>query len=73
MICFNEIYEDKKSRHIDAFINNRLETLRNRFPALSRNTEDRLRDRLEKTREKAFRKYMKRKSVAGQSPDIEFR
>ena len=73
MICFNEIYEDKKSRHIDAFINKRLRALKDRFPSLSRNTENKLSDRLEKTREKAFRKYTKRKSAAEQSPDIEFR
>ncbi len=73
MICFNEIYEDKKSRHIDAFINNRLRALKNRFPSLSRNTEDKLRNRLEKTREKAFRRYANRKSASEQSPEIDFR
>ena len=73
MICFNEIYDDKKSRHIDAFISNRLRTLKNRFPSLAKNTESKLRNRLERTREKAFLKFTKHKNISGQSPDIEFR
>ena len=36
MVCFNEIYDDKKSRHVDAFISNRLKALRNRFPSLAK-------------------------------------
>ena len=73
MVCFNEIYDDKKSRHIDAFISNRLRTLKNRFPSLAKNTENKLRNRLERNREKAFIKFTKRKNISGQSPDIEFR
>lgn len=73
IICFDEIYDDKKSRHVDAFINNRLNILKHRFPSLARNTENKLRYRLEKKRTEAYRKFSKRKSTSEQSPDIEFR
>ena len=71
MIGFDDIYADKKERHMDAFIINQIEKLRGRFPNLSQSAETKFREHIEKTRLKSvdrFRKKMGRKA----SPDVEF-
>ena len=71
MIGFDDIYADKKERHMDAFIINQIEKLRGRFPNLSQSAETKFREHIEKTRLKSvdrFRKKMGRKAT----PDVEF-
>lgn len=71
MICFNEMYDDKKARHTQAFIDNRIKNLRKRYPGLSQNIDQKFSDHIEKRRLKAFRKFQGKVS-AKNSPDIEF-
>ena len=71
MICFNDIYDDKKERHTEAFIVNRLKKLRKRYPHISKSVETRFREHLEKRRLKSFAKFQ-RHLTRKQSPDVEF-
>ncbi|MGN1214886.1 MAG: hypothetical protein ACI4TJ_01435, partial [Candidatus Cryptobacteroides sp.] len=73
MICFDEIYNEKRERHMEAFIRNRLEKLRNRFPQLSKNAEEALRDHIRKSRAKSLRKFQYKRLKSQQSPELDFR
>lgn len=72
MICFNDIYLDKKERHMDAFVNNQIKKLKKRFPHLSESAETRFKEHLEKRRLKSFKKFQRKKRLGQQSPDVEF-
>lgn len=73
MICFNEMYNDKVERHMEAFIQNRLSKLRKRFPHLSQSAEQKLREHIEKSRAKAFRKFQHKRLKGRQTPELDFR
>lgn len=70
MICFEDIYDDKRSRHIEAFINNKVLKLAKRFPNIIQNIQEKLLVNLQKRREKAFRHF--KKHLGNRNPDIEF-
>lgn len=71
MIGFNDIYVEKKERHTEAFIMNKVKALRKRYPNISQSVESKLRVHVEKRRMKALAKFQK-KMTKGQSPDVEF-
>ena len=73
MICFDEIYNEKLERHMEAFIQNRLFKLRDRFPHLSKNAEQILREHIQKSRAKSLRKFQNKRLKARQSPELDFR
>ena len=73
MICFDEIYNEKLERHMEAFIQNRLFKLRGRFPHLSKNAEQILREHIQKSRAKSLRKFRNKRLKARQSPELDFR
>ena len=71
MIGFDDIYADKKERHMEAFIINQLNTLKKRFPNMSNSAEAKFREHLEKKRLKSLESFRKKLS-GGTSPDVEF-
>ena len=71
MIGFDEIYADKKQRHVDAFVVNRLKMMRTRYPHMSATAEEKYRENLNRKRMKALSRFQK-KMTRGQSPDVEF-
>ena len=72
MICFNEMYEDKRERHIEAFINKKLDDIRNKHPRFSASAEEKLREHMEKRRMKLFQKFQRKLRTQEQSPEVEF-
>lgn len=47
LMCFNDLYEDKKARHIDSYKRYKLSQLRKRYPLLNSEIEDKLVSRWE--------------------------
>ena len=60
MICFNEMYEEKRDRHMKSFIKNAAEKMRLRFPNLAENLEEKVAQRWVSRRAKQFTKFMQR-------------
>ena len=52
MVCFDEMYEEKKQRHVESFIDDKVRHLRERFPALEDGIEMKLAERWQRRREK---------------------
>ena len=71
MIGFDDMYADKKERHIETFVINQLKALRKRFPNASQSSEAKFRAHIEKSRLKSLSKFQK-KIAKEQSPDVEF-
>jgi len=71
MIGFDDMYADKKERHIETFVINQLKALRKRFPNASQSAEAKFRAHIEKNRLKSLSKFQKKISKE-QSPDVEF-
>ena len=71
MIGFDEMYAEKKERHMEAFIVNRMKTMRKRYPQLSQSLETKYREHLEKSRKRALAKFQRHISRKP-SPDVEF-
>ncbi|MCR5003705.1 MAG: GNAT family N-acetyltransferase [Bacteroidales bacterium] len=70
MVCFEEIYDDKRSRHIEAFINNKENALAKRYPDMMQSIKERLMENLKNKRARAFRRF--KKHLGKKNPDIEF-
>ena len=71
MIGFDEMYAEKKERHMEAFIMNRLKIMRKRYPHMSQSAEAKYREHIEKSRKKALAKFQRHLSLK-QSPNVEF-
>ena len=71
MIGFDDIYSEKKDRHTEAFIVNRLKVLRKRYPHMSQSAEQKFREHIQKSRMKSLAKFQK-KITRKLSPDVEF-
>lgn len=71
MIGFDDIYAEKKERHMNAFVMNQINKLRKRFPNLSQSAEAKFRDHIEKSRRKSMQGFH-RKLGKKTSPDVEF-
>lgn len=59
LVCFDEMYEDKKARHIDTFRRYKLNRIKTRFPLLDPEMEDRIVSNWDKRREKLYTKVKK--------------
>ena len=66
LITFDEIHEDKKKRHIDSFINEKIALMKKRFPKFAENMGDNLKGMIAHKREEVQAKravrIMKRKA-----------
>ncbi len=71
MICYDELYEDKKDRHMEAFVKNKLKTIRKKYPHTTEVAMAKLREQIAKKRLKALQRFQKQIKLK-QSPDIEF-
>ena len=61
LICFEEMFDEKKRRHIDSFRRYRLRRIRERFPLLDPEMESRLVEKWEKRRSKFYLKFKRNK------------
>lgn len=61
MICFNEMYEEKRERHVKSFLKEKVLQLRKRFPALGDDFEEKLAERWTLRRAKRFSKFHMRR------------
>ena len=61
LVCFNEMYEEKRERHIKAFFNETIRKARSRFPNLTPDFEDKLKRRWEERRFRPFARFKNRK------------
>lgn len=59
MIGFEEMYEEKRERHIKSFIRNAAEKIKIRYPDISDNLEEKISQRYMARRAKQFTKFMR--------------
>ena len=57
LVCFQEMYEDKVSRHIDAYLKGFMDKVRNRFPKINQKDEEKLQERMGMKRLKVFGRF----------------
>ena len=62
LVCFDEMYEDKRERHVQAFHRDKLEKVRSRFPNLDSIQEMRIIQRMEEVRQKVMDRFRKKTS-----------
>ena len=62
MICFNEMYEEKRDRHVKSVLKEKVSQLKKRFPNLKEDFEDRLAERWTKRRTRSFTMFQKRRN-----------
>lgn len=60
LVCFNEMYEEKKERHIKAIFADTIAKARQRFPQLESGFEEKLKARWKERRAKPFAKFRAR-------------
>ncbi len=72
LICFNEMYEDKKERHIESFLRGQLENIKEKHPRFYAVAEEKLREHTEKRRLKFFQRFQRKLLSKGRSPEVEF-
>ena len=60
LVCYNEMYEEKKARHIESYVRYRLERLRVRFPLLDPEVESRIIDKWNTRKESWYRRIKDR-------------
>lgn len=60
LVCFDEMFEDKRDRHMQAFISDFLEKAQKRFPQLSSGIEERYLEKIKAKRLRNFNKFLKR-------------
>lgn len=56
LVCFAEMYEDKKARHVDTFRRYKLDRIRSRFPLLDPEMEAKLVENWDNRRERLYKK-----------------
>lgn len=57
LVCFNEMYPEKRDRHIQALLRDQIKALRERFPSLDSDIEEKLKSRWDLRREKLFSRF----------------
>lgn len=63
LVCFNELYDDKKDRHIDAFKRYKLEKIRSRFPFMDPEMETKFAERWEGKKKNIYSKLKQKLSA----------
>ena len=71
MICFDEMYADKKERHMDTFVKNKLKALKKRYPGASEAMIAKYREQVARKRIRALTSFQKQLALK-QTPEIEF-
>lgn len=61
LVCFNEMYEEKRDRHMMALLTEQVRKARQRWPDLEPGFEEKLKARWEKRREKRFARLKERR------------
>lgn len=61
LVCFNEMYEEKKDRHINAFLREQVARAHERFPNLEPGFEQKILKRWEERRLRPFARFKSRK------------
>lgn len=61
LVCFNEMYEEKKERHIAAFLHEQVRRAHERFPNLEPGFEQKIRKRWEERRLRPFARFKSRR------------
>lgn len=61
LVCFNEMYPEKRDRHVQALLRGQIKALRERFPNLDPDFEEKLQRRWNLRRERRFSSFMQRK------------
>lgn len=61
LVCFNEMYAEKRDRHIQAFLKDKFEKVRKRFPGLVDGSEEKIAGRVDEVRDKVFRRFKERR------------
>jgi hypothetical protein len=57
MVCFDEMFEDKKERHVRSFIRDNVRAMRERFPELEEDLEEKLMARWYSRRQKVHGRW----------------
>lgn len=60
LVCFHEMYADKRDRHKEPYLKNRVKKLLKRFPNLEKGIEEKLAERIDHTHKKAFKAFVRR-------------
>lgn len=72
LICFDEMYEDKKARHVDSFRKYRLARIRARFPLMDPEMESKMVNKWDSRRKSFFERIQKlRAKKSGHKSDAE--
>ncbi len=66
LVCFNEMYDEKKERHIKALLAETIRKARKRFPNLDLDIEEKLKARWNQRREHQFHLFKERKESRGE-------
>lgn len=61
LVCFNEMYEDKRDRHIEPFFKAMISKARHRFPSLGHNYGEEYRQRVWQKRMNAFNNFIRKR------------
>ena len=62
LVCFDEMYEDKRDRHVQAFLKDRIKRISMRFPHIGGDVASKAVSRFNVIREKAFKRFKSRHS-----------
>lgn len=60
LVCFHEMYADKRDRHKEPYLKTRVKKLLKRFPKLEKGFEEKLAERIEHTHKKAFKSFVEK-------------
>lgn len=63
LVDFNDIYEEKRSRHVDSFIKECIEKIKERFPTTFENFEGEIAQKITKRREERAERIAKRRGM----------
>ncbi len=63
LVDFNDIYEEKRSRHVDSFIKECIEKIKERFPTTFENFEGEIAQKITKRREERAERIAKRREM----------
>lgn len=57
LVCFNDMYEDKKGRHIETYMRGLLEKVHIRFPNMQSKDEEKFLERLSVRKDRVFKRF----------------
>ena len=60
LVCFNDMYPEKRDRHANSFWGEWMEKVKDRFPRIASDAQDRLKERRQQRRDRVFERFNKR-------------